>query len=317
MRIVPKTVSLPRSLRTGDGPLVSVIVPTYGDADYLPGALESIANQTHRNVEIIVVDSSGVDWLRELGERVEGFEYIEQEPQGLAAARNRGLDAATGAVVGFLDADDRWCPEKLEKQLAALDAGADIVYSDVWLVEDGAKRTQSSLPVEHPETHYIDFLYEGGVPMPTVLARRECFDEHRFDERLPAVEDRHLWARLFARYRPARVPDPLACYRVREDSMSSDAAVMYDSELAVIRDLCDRLPDLEPHRPALERKAEYKHGKRLLRTGDAAAARAPLRAARSGELSDPRILALLAVSYLPFGHRQVLRILETLQERRR
>ena len=313
---MPKTVSLPRSLQTGGGPLVSVVVPTYGDAEYLPGALESIANQTHRNIEIIVVDSSGVDWLRDLADRVEGFEYIEQEPRGLAAARNRGLDAATGEVIGFLDADDRWCPEKLERQLAALDAGADIVYSDVSLLESGTKRYQSALPVENPDTHHIDFLYEGGVPMPTVVARRECFDDHRFDERLPAVEDRHLWARLFARYRPARVAEPLACYVVREDSMSSDAAVMYESELEVIADLCDRLPELEPHRAALERKAEYKHGKRLLRAGDAAAARAPLRAALSDERSDPRVLALLAVSYLPFGHHRALRALERLQERR-
>ncbi|EMA37966.1 glycosyltransferase family 2 protein [Halococcus hamelinensis] len=314
---MPKTVTLPRSLQTGAGPLVSVVVPTYGDAEYLPEALESIANQTHANLELVVVDSSGVSWLRELGERVEGFEYIEQEPQGLAAARNRGLDAATGAVISFLDADDRWCPTKLERQLAALDDGADVVYSDVSLLEGDSKRYQSALPVENPETHHVDFLYEGGVPMPTVVARRECFAAERFDESLPAVEDRHLWARLFARYRPARVAEPLACYAVREDSMSSDAETMYDSELAVVADLCDRLPGLDSHRAALERKAEYKYGKRLLRVGDAGAARAPLRAALSGERSDPRLLVLLAVAYLPFGHRRVLQLLERLQERRR
>jgi glycosyltransferase involved in cell wall biosynthesis len=310
-------VSLPASLQRGTGPLVSVIVPTYRDAERLPKALESIAAQTHGNIEIVVVDSSGVDWLRDLAAGVEGFEYVFQEPRGLAAARNRGLDAATGGIIAFLDADDRWLPEKLERQLAAIANGADVVYSDVYLVEDGDKRRQSALPVRSPETHHIDFLHEGGVPMPTVLARRECFDEERFDERLPVAEDRHLWARLFTRYRPARVAEPLACYTRREGSLSSDLELMYETELTVIADLADRLPAIAAHREALERRARYKYGKRLLRAGNGPAARHELRRAVMAGERDPRALALLAVAYAPTGHARLLEVLERLQEHSR
>jgi glycosyltransferase involved in cell wall biosynthesis len=310
-------VSLPDSLQRGGGPLVSVIVPTYGDSEYLGPALESIAAQTHGNIEVVVVDSYGVAWLQDLAARVEGFTYVFQEPQGLAAARNRGLDAATGEVIAFLDADDRWLPEKLEQQLAAIAAGADVVYSDVYLVEDGEKRRQSALPVGNPETHHIDFLYEGGVPMPTVLARRECVTDERFDERLPVAEDRHLWARLFARYRPARVAAPLACYTRREDSLSSDLELMYETELTVIADLADRLPGLAGHRAALERKAQYKYGKRLLRAGRGSEARRELRQAVAAGERDPRALALLALAHAPTDHARLLRALERLQERRR
>lgn len=315
--VVSREVSLPDSLRTGDEPLVSVVVPTYGDSEYVGDALESIAAQTHSNIEIVVVDSSDVEWLRDLAAAVDGFEYVFQEPRGLGAARNRGLDAATGEIIGFLDADDRWLPEKLEQQLAALDAGADVVYSDVYLVENGRKRRQSALPVRNPKTHYIDFLCEGGVPMPTVIARRECFETERFGEDLPAVEDRHLWARLFARYTPARVAEPLACYTRREDSMSSNAETMYETELTVIADLCNRLPDLASHREALERKAEYKYGKRLLRAGEGRAAREPLREVVAEGMSDPRALALLALAYAPAGHARLLGLLERVQERSR
>jgi glycosyltransferase involved in cell wall biosynthesis len=308
-------VSLPDSLQQGGGPLVSVIVPTYDDSEFIGDALESIAAQTHPNIELIVVDSSGVAWLRDLAASVEGFEYVFQEPRGLAAARNRGLGVATGEIIAFLDADDRWLPEKLEKQLAAIADGADVVYSDVYLVENGKERRQSALPVRNPETHHIDFLYEGGVPMPTVIARQECFAEERFDEDLPAVEDRHLWARLFARYTPARVPEPLAYYTRRAGSMSSDAETMYEAELTVIGDLCDRLPGLVAHRNALERKTKYKYGKRLLRAGDGVAARTPLRKAISEGMTDPRALALLVVAYAPMGHAWLLRLLERVEER--
>ena len=309
-------VDLPASL-LGDGPLVSVVVPTYEDAEYLPDALGSIAAQTHGNVEVVVVDSSGVDWLRDLATETEGLEYVYQAPSGLSAARNAGIDAASGEIVAFLDADDRWAPEKLEKQLAALDAGADVVYSDVYLVEPEGTRYQSSLPVRDPERHHLEFLFEGGVPMPTVLARRECFEEERFDESLPAVEDRHMWARLFARYRPARIAEPLAYYTVREASMSSDAETMYDAEMTVIADLADRFPDVAAERAALERKATYKHGKRLLRLGEGEAARDPLRRAVADGVRDPRALALLAVAYAPAGHARLLRLLERAQERAR
>ncbi|EMA49525.1 glycosyltransferase family 2 protein [Halococcus thailandensis] len=310
-------VSLPESLQGGEGPLVSVIVPTYGDSEYLDPALESIVAQTHENIEIIVVDSSDVSWLRELATRVDGFTYLFQEPSGLAAARNRGLDAATGELIAFLDADDRWLPEKLDRQLAAVADGADVVYSDVYLVENGEKRRQSALPVHDPDSHHIDFLYEGGVPMPTVLARRDCFVDERFDERLPVAEDRHLWARLFARYRPARVAEPLACYTRREGSMSSDLELMYETELTVIADLADRLPVLTAHRAALERKARYKYGKRLLRAGRSSEARHELRQAVVTGERDPRALALLAVAYAPAGHARLLELLERLQEIRR
>jgi glycosyltransferase involved in cell wall biosynthesis len=310
-------LSLPDSLRQGAGPLVSVVVPTYDDSVYLGPALESIAAQTHDNIELVVVDSSGVAWLRDLAARVDGFTYVFQEPRGLAAARNRGLDAATGDVIAFLDADDRWLPDKLDRQLAAIAAGADVVYSDVYLVEDGKARHQPALPVEHLKTHHIDFLYEGGVPMPTVLARRECFEDERFDERLPVAEDRHLWARLFARHRPARVAEPLACYTRREGSLSSDLELMYETERRVLADLADRLPDVAAHRGALERKAQYKYGKRLLRAGDGSGARRELRRAVAAGERDPRALALLALAYAPAGHVRLLKLLERLQERRR
>ncbi len=310
-------VDLPKSLR-GGGQLVSVIVPTYEDAEFLPDALESIAAQTHNNIEVVVVDSSGVDWLRDLATTVDGVEYVYQKPRGISAARNAGLDAARGDAIAFLDADDCWVPEKLERQLTALDDDdADVAYSDIYIVEDGRTRYQSSLPVRNPDRHQLDFLFEGGVPTSTVVARSACFDDERFDESLSTAEDRHMWARLFAHYRPTRIAEPLAYYTVREASLTSDIAAMYECELAGLADLGERYPEVAAEYSALKRKAKYKHGKRLLRSGRGATAREPLREAITAGMTDPRALAALAIAYAPGGYARLLRLLERAQEQLR
>ena len=99
--------------------LVSVVIPAYNAGRYIDEALESVLGQTHRRVEAIVVDDGSTDDTRArvqaYGDRVR---YLGQTNAGVGAARNRGLAAATGDFIAFLDADDVWRPEKLEVQLA-------------------------------------------------------------------------------------------------------------------------------------------------------------------------------------------------------
>lgn len=313
--IMTNMPSLPSTLPTDDGPLVSVVVPTYNDAEYIGTALESIAAQTYSMVEAVVIDSSGINWLESLAAETDWIEYAYQEPAGLSAARNYGIELASGEYVGFLDADDEWLPEKLAQQLSAFKAGADIVYSDALIVEEGKERRLSSLPIENPEAHYIDFLYEGGVPILSVVVRRSCLVTHRFDETLPAVEDRHLLARLFYEYEPARIGEPLVKYNRREDSMSSDANAMYSAELDAIESLLDRYEELESHIEELRMNARYKYGKRLLRTGHKSAARRELFDLIPDGYSDAQVLALLLVALMPIRGRQGLWWLERIQER--
>lgn len=306
--------AIPATRPAGDGPTVSVIIPTYEDAAFVGDAIESVAAQTYGPLEAIIVDSSGVEWLAALAAETEWLRYTFQEPAGLAAARNHGIELATGEIVGFLDADDTWRPEKLTKQMEAVANGADVVYTDAYIDEAGQRRRLSALPVTDPDRHAVRFLYEGGVPISSVIARRACLVAEPFDEQLPAVEDRHLLVRLFAEYQPARVAEPLLVYTRREDSMSSDADRMYEAELRVLESLFERYPELARHETALRRKATYKYGKRLLRHGDRAAGRAALWQAIHQGSRDPRTLALFAVSLLPVDSRRSLWHLERLQE---
>jgi len=102
-------------------PLVSVVIPTYNYASYLPKALTSCLSQTYQNIEIIVVDDDSTDGTRELlhqyGDRVR---YVHQEHKGASAARNKGLSLARGEFINFLDADDYFTDDSIEVRLQIL-----------------------------------------------------------------------------------------------------------------------------------------------------------------------------------------------------
>ena len=98
-------------------PLVTVIVPVYNGERYFAFALKSIFGQDYRPLEIIVVDDGSVDGSADIAKSFPEIRYIHQSNQGVAVARNTGLDAARGQFVAFLDQDDLWMPNKLSRQI--------------------------------------------------------------------------------------------------------------------------------------------------------------------------------------------------------
>jgi len=110
-------------------PRVTVIIPVYGHRDHVLAALESVFSQTFKDFEVIVVNDGSPDDSAELLRPLASagkIRYIEQENRGQAAARNRGLSEATGEFVALLDDDDQWPADKLEWQVAYLDASPDV-----------------------------------------------------------------------------------------------------------------------------------------------------------------------------------------------
>ncbi len=105
-------------------PLVSVIIPVYNYDRYLGEAIESVLNQTHQNLDVIVVDDGSTDRSGEVAKSfaAKGVRYCYQVHAGIGETRNRGVALAQGDLIAFLDADDRWPVEKLERQLRAFDS---------------------------------------------------------------------------------------------------------------------------------------------------------------------------------------------------
>jgi len=199
-------------------PSVSVVIPTYNQASFLPEAVASVRAQEFPNLEIIVVDDGSTDDTSGALERLSGegkLQAIRQENAGAAAARNRGISAARGDWIAFLDADDFWFPGKLSAQFDALRRSpkAGFCYTDVLLrLKNGEERHHKS-PMSGPLL--LELLTGNYFATPTVLVRRDCFEKvGTFNAELRTGEDWDMWLRLSSHFDSVWVPQPLSLVRV-------------------------------------------------------------------------------------------------------
>lgn len=212
-------------------PTVSVIIPAYNAAKYIGETLNSVFNQTFTSYEVIVINDGSPDTEeleRELLPYASRINYIRQENQGAAAARNVALRAARGGLVAFLDADDRWFPTFLDKQIKFLhETNVDFVYSDALLFGDSPLAGRSFMDVQPSRgavTPVSLLSVDVTVLTSAVLARKQpIFEVGLFDETMRRGQDFDLWLRL-ARHgvRFAYQREVLAQHRMVESGLSGD-----------------------------------------------------------------------------------------------
>jgi glycosyltransferase involved in cell wall biosynthesis len=229
---------------TRESPTVSVIVPAYNTARFIPETLQSVFAQTLRDYEVIVINDGSPDTehLRAvIAPYRQRIVYIEQENSGPAGARNSGIRAARGEFVAFLDGDDCWLSGFLQEQLTLLrqEPPADLVFCDAEVFGDGiadAPTCMEMQPCRGPVTLESLLVEQCVVLMPTVVARKQAVIEAGlFDESLRAAEDYDLWLRLV--HRGARIRyhrNVLGRYRIRPGSLSSSRTGMYGSLVEVL-----------------------------------------------------------------------------------
>jgi hypothetical protein len=219
---------------------ISVVIPCYNHAHYLPLAVESVLAQTRPPEEIVVVDDGSTDETAAIAARyAPRARHLWRPNGGLSAARNTGIAATTGELLAFLDADDMWRPEFLAQLSRALDEhpAAGVVHCAARCVDrDGQWLPQTAAhPIAPQRVH--DALIEGNyLPAHSVLLRRACLDAvGGFDESMRASEDWDMWLRLSARFAVIGIPAVLALYRTHGANMSTDPERMFRSETAVVR----------------------------------------------------------------------------------
>lgn len=205
------------------GPIVSVIMPAYNAARYIGDAIRSVLAQTVPELELIIIDDCSRDdtrrIVREWMVRDGRIRLLEnQRNQGTAFCRNRGLEDFRGRYAAFLDADDAWRPEKLEKQLALAEKeGAALVYSSYALVDEWGEKRRGSFIV--PKTADVSTLLKNNViGCSTVLLSGETARNARFSAEY-YHEDYALWLALLRDGRRAvGVEEVLVDYRLHPGS---------------------------------------------------------------------------------------------------
>jgi len=217
-------------------PLVSVIIPTYNRSGMLEQALRSVYAQTFKDFELIVVDDGSTDNTAKVMEKyARQIKYLPKKNGGVASARNLGLKAATGDLVAWLDDDDYFLPDKLEKQVKymALHPEVGLVYTGMLMIDTtGIHQTRTYIiPPHYKSCSEIRNVLARNCFFgnSTVMMRKECFDRAGFfDENLKHTVDYDMWLRVAAYFRFGCVPEVLAVYRWhgRQISMHRDNRIL-------------------------------------------------------------------------------------------
>lgn len=246
-------------------PLVSVIIPVYNGEKYIEEAMNSVYAQTFRDFELIVINDGSTDCIEGRLEKYRNrMIYLAQENRGISAARNHGLQVARGTLIAFLDADDIWLPQKLERQVEFARAHPEygIVAADV---EAFDKRgiLNCSVKNRYPISNgYVmeKLLFYNWIGTSAAMVQRECFEKvGTFDEE-PGIlgEDWMMWVRIAAQYPIYFIDEVLVRHRVHPESIShSDPEAQFLNLFRNLEKLRTSIPQLAT-RPDLIREASYR-----------------------------------------------------------
>jgi glycosyltransferase involved in cell wall biosynthesis len=208
-------------------PTISVIVPAFNADRTILETLNSIQRQTMRDIEIIVVDDGSTDDTVATLETVsdERLKVVSYSNGGLSVARNRGFELASAPFISFLDADDLWTPDKLEKQLARLkrqpDAG--VAYSWTIFIDNDGRYLFAKEPLYFEGDVHVDLLSDCFIASGSnVLLRRACFEDvGGFDPDLRYTEDWDFFLRVAKTWPFVVIRDYQILYRFTDQALSS------------------------------------------------------------------------------------------------
>lgn len=194
-------------------PLVSVIIPTFNRVRLVDRAIRSVLGQTFKDFELIVVDDGSDDSTAAV---LDGFgdsvKSVFQEHSGVSATRNTGIENACGELVAFLDSDDEWRSEKLDRQVALFGGGGAffVCHTDEIWMRDGKIVQQKDIHRKQGGRFFERALERCLISPSSVMISRSLLDEVGwFDPELPAAEDYDLWLRVTAFHDVEFVPEPL------------------------------------------------------------------------------------------------------------
>jgi glycosyltransferase involved in cell wall biosynthesis len=221
--------------------MISVIVPCYNHAKFLPDTLQSVLLQRYSDWECVIVNDGSTDGTEDVAlewvEKDERFRYIKKKNGGLSSARNEGLNVINGEYVQFLDADDLIDKDKLKLSLEAIgDTPPTLVISDFMILDE----TLNTVPPSWCNLGQIKFSFQAillewdisfTIPIHCGIFPTFYFNSIRFDETLSAKEDWLMWLSVFRKFQPKVIfiNKPLAVYRKSSFGMTKNYTFMHDN----------------------------------------------------------------------------------------
>lgn len=211
---------------------VSIIIATYNRSSLLKECVESLLAQSHRDIEIIVVDDGSTDdtqaIITNISQKHNNVRYYSRPHLGAPSTRNFGLTKAGGEFIGFFDSDDLWPPDYIETMARNLQANPDfdVAYSKIMLLVDG-KIQGPYITMEKPPTGYVttDLFFRSrpfNLPSSTIL-RKSALNGVFWDETTWNCDDFDLFLRISTKSKFMYIPDVYMTYRETEDSMTATA----------------------------------------------------------------------------------------------
>jgi glycosyltransferase involved in cell wall biosynthesis len=239
-------------VRMGEVGLVSVIMPTYNMAKYLPQAIESVLSQTYKKLELHVVDDGSSDSTPDVMKQFfadDRVKYYRQDNAGVSSARNIGIGAARGEFIALCDADDLWVANKLEVQLPCFEGRPElgVVYSNSSYIDTNNVPLKSWQPQRYSGRITDKLLLENFVTSGTSVIRRKCLDDvGLYDTSLRTSEDYDLWLRISVKYAFLYLNAVTYLYRRWEGqvSISGNEPQFYEDAIRVKRAFVEAHRDL-------------------------------------------------------------------------
>ena len=204
--------------------LVSVVIPAYNSEQYIATCIDSVLGQTYQNLEVIVVDDGSTDKTVQIiaeynSDRIKIYSQINS---GAASARNHGVQKASGEWIAFIDSDDIWSTDKLQKQLEHC-SDYQWSHTDSYFLGDiYEKNTRvSDLSEKHSGDIFTRLLIENFIGTSCVVIKKAIFQEiGGFSTSYRALQDWELWIRVASKYDICYCEEPLVYYRVHSASTS-------------------------------------------------------------------------------------------------
>ncbi|PPR53565.1 MAG: Chondroitin synthase [Alphaproteobacteria bacterium MarineAlpha5_Bin6] len=221
---------------------VSIIIPAFNKYELTRITINSILNQTYKNIEIILVDDGSTDFTYKLKEEFnDSIKYIYTKNNGASAARNIGILESKGDYLAFIDCDDIYEPEKIEKSIEVLknNSSFDFIYSNVFFIDKkGNKINHDSYTQNHPGSGSIGkriLLSDFTITNSTLVLKKSCLNSvSGFDENIFIAADRDFILRLALKFKAFYIPQKLTGYRIGSGNTDKNLDVMLKEFLYLI-----------------------------------------------------------------------------------